>query len=42
MKDLVPSLGQPNRVYEVPNRKRGLTLEMIRTCTGILGFGRRV
>ena len=30
VKDLVPSIGQPNRVYEVLNRKRGLTLEMIR------------
>lgn len=30
MKDLVPSIGQPNRVYQVLNRKRELTLEMIR------------
>lgn len=30
VKDLVPSIGQPNRVYEVLNGKRGLTLEMIR------------
>ena len=30
VKDLVPSIGQPNRVYEVLNRKRGLTLEMVR------------
>ena len=30
VKDLVPSIGQLNRVYEVLNRKRGLTLEMIR------------
>lgn len=25
VKDLVPSIGQPNRVYEVLNRKRSLT-----------------
>lgn len=30
VKDLVPSIGQPNRVYEVLNGKRGLTLNMIR------------
>src|SRR3546814_10255017 len=30
VKDLVPSIGQPNRVYEVLNRKRGLTIDMIR------------
>lgn len=30
VKDLVPSIGQPNRVYEVLNRKRSLTIEMIR------------
>ncbi|WP_130618292.1 helix-turn-helix domain-containing protein [Dyella amyloliquefaciens] len=29
-KDLVPSIGKPNRVYEVLNRKRGLTMEMVR------------
>ncbi|HEX5394629.1 MAG TPA: transcriptional regulator [Rhodocyclaceae bacterium] len=28
-KDLVPSIGQLNRVYEVLNRKRPLTLRMI-------------
>src|SRR3546814_15561339 len=30
VKDLVPSIGQPNRVYEVLNRKRGLPIDMIR------------
>jgi HTH-type transcriptional regulator/antitoxin HigA len=29
-KDLVPMIGQLNRVYEVLNRKRALTLKMIR------------
>jgi HTH-type transcriptional regulator/antitoxin HigA len=29
-KDLVPSIGKSNRVYEVLNRKRGLTMEMVR------------
>jgi HTH-type transcriptional regulator/antitoxin HigA len=28
-KDLEPMLGRPNRVYEVLNRKRPLTLKMI-------------
>ena len=28
-KDLVPSIGKPNRVYEVLNGKRALTLPMI-------------
>jgi HTH-type transcriptional regulator/antitoxin HigA len=28
-KDLVPYIGQPNRVYEVLNRKRPLTLAMV-------------
>ena len=37
VKDLVPSIGQPNRVYEVLNRKRGLTLEMIRNLHRNLG-----
>ena len=36
--DLVPSIGQPNRVYEVLNRKRGLTLEMIRNLHRNLGI----
>lgn len=29
-KDLVPAIGRTNRVYEVLNRKRALTLPMIR------------
>ncbi|QAU23201.1 transcriptional regulator [Dyella sp. M7H15-1] len=29
-KDLVPFIGKQNRVYEVLNRKRGLTMEMVR------------
>jgi HTH-type transcriptional regulator/antitoxin HigA len=28
-KDLVPAIGQVNRVYEILNRKRPLTLKMI-------------
>ena len=28
-KDLVPYIGQPNRVYEVLNRKRPLTMAMV-------------
>ena len=38
VKDLVPSIGQPNRVYEVLNRKRGRTLEMIRNLHRNLGI----
>ncbi|CAM4422689.1 type II toxin-antitoxin system HigA family antitoxin [Stenotrophomonas pavanii] len=38
VKDLVPSIGQLNRVYEVLNRKRGLTLEMIRKLHRNLGI----
>jgi len=38
VKDLVPSIGQPNRVYEVLNRKCGLTLEMIRNLHRNLGI----
>ena len=38
VKDLVPSIGQPNRVYEVLNRKRGLTLEMISNLHRNLGI----
>ena len=38
VKDLVPSIGQPNRVYEVLNRKRSLTLEMIRNLHRNLGI----
>lgn len=38
IKDLVPSIGQPNRVYEVLNGKRGLTIEMIRNLHRNLGI----
>jgi HTH-type transcriptional regulator / antitoxin HigA len=38
VKDLVPSLGQPNRVYEVLNGKRGLTITMIRNLHRNLGI----
>jgi HTH-type transcriptional regulator/antitoxin HigA len=38
VKDLVPSIGQPNRVYEILNRKRGLTLDMIRNLHRNLGI----
>lgn len=38
IKDLVPSIGQPNRVYEVLNGKRGLTIEMIRRLHKNLGI----
>lgn len=38
VKDLVPSIGQPNRVYEVLNRKRSLTLDMIRNLHRNLGI----
>lgn len=38
VKDLVPSIGQLNRVYEVLNRKRGLTLGMIRKLHRNLGI----
>jgi len=30
IKDLVPSIGRPNRVYEVLNGRRSLTVDMIR------------
>ena len=36
-KDLVPMIGQINRVYEVLNRKRPLTLQMIRRLHEDLG-----
>ncbi|MBS0200389.1 MAG: transcriptional regulator [Proteobacteria bacterium] len=36
--DLVPSIGQPNRVYEVLNRKRNLTIGMIRRLHRNLGI----
>lgn len=37
-KDLVPMIGQINRVYEVLNRKRPLTLSMIRRLHRELGI----
>ncbi len=37
-KDLVPMIGQANRVYEVLNRKRPLTLNMIRRLHEGLGI----
>jgi HTH-type transcriptional regulator/antitoxin HigA len=36
--DLVPSIGQPNRVYEVLNGKRQLTISMIRNLHRNLGI----
>jgi len=38
VKDLVPSIGQSNRVYEVLNGKRNLTVEMIRNLHRNLGI----
>ncbi len=38
VKDLVPSIGQPNRVYEILSRKRDLTLPMIRKLHKNLGI----
>ena len=37
-KDLVPMIGQINRVYEILNRKRPLTLPMIRRLHRKLGI----
>jgi HTH-type transcriptional regulator/antitoxin HigA len=37
-KDLVPLIGQINRVYEILNRKRPLTLQMIRRLHRKLGI----
>ena len=37
-KDLVPMIGRINRVYEVLNRKRPLTLQMIRRLHRDLGI----
>ena len=37
-KDLVPMIGQLNRVYEILNRKRPLTLQMIRRLHSKLGI----
>jgi len=38
VKDLVPMIGRSNRVYEVLNRKRSLTLGMIRKLHQGLGI----
>ena len=38
VKDLVPFIGRTNRVYEVLNRKRGLTIDMIRKLHQHLGI----
>jgi len=38
IKDLVPSIGKPNRVYEVLTGKRKLTLPMIRRLHQNLGL----
>jgi len=37
-KDLEPMIGRSNRVYEVLNRRRGLTLSMIRNLHAQLGI----
>ncbi len=37
-KDLVPAIGQVNRVYEILNYKRNLTLPMIRNLHGMFGI----
>lgn len=37
-KDLVPMIGKPNRVSEVLNRKRGLSLSMIQRLHTMLGI----
>ena len=37
-KDLTASIGKPNRVYEVLNGKRGLSIEMIRNLHKNLGI----
>jgi HTH-type transcriptional regulator/antitoxin HigA len=41
-KDLEPMIGQSNRVYEVLNRKRPLTLRMIRNLNKGLGISAQV
>ncbi len=42
VKDLVPLIGNPNRVYEVLNGKRPLTLNMMRKITKELGIPAKV
>jgi HTH-type transcriptional regulator/antitoxin HigA len=41
-KDLVPLIGNLNRVYEILNGKRSLTLNMIRNITEELGIPAKV
>ncbi|NHB88689.1 MULTISPECIES: helix-turn-helix domain-containing protein [Photorhabdus] len=38
VKDLEPTIGKSNRVYEVLNRKRNLTLSMIRNLHSMFGI----
>jgi len=38
VKDLIPMIGQTNRIYEVLNRKRPLTLNMIKRLHKDLGI----
>ena len=38
VKDLAPMIGRPNRVYEILNRTRPLTLSMIRRLHARLGI----
>ena len=42
VKDLEPMIGKPNRVYEILNRKRPLTLSMIRRLHRQLGIPAQV
>ena len=42
IKDLEPMIGQPNRVYEVLNHKRPLTLRMSRNLNKGLGISAQV
>jgi len=42
IKDLEPMIGQANRVYEVLNYKRPLTLRMIRNLNKGLGISAQV
>ena len=42
IKDPEPMIGQPNRVYEVHNHKRPLTLRMIRNLNKGLGISAQV
>jgi HTH-type transcriptional regulator/antitoxin HigA len=38
VKDVVPSLGQPDRIYEVLDRKRDRTIKMMRNLHRNLGI----